>query len=218
MSPHIPGFFCGSLGDTMLNKKIAILILLIPFIFQGPVLAKEEEPITQSENIESKEIDKRTMILQAYLAKYNSPLQYQSQHFVEAADKYSLDWKLVAAISGVESTFGKFVPGGTYPAYTSYNAWGWGVYGTQAIYFGSWKNGIYTVSEGLRKNYFNKGLQDPYSINRVYAASPTWGSRVSYFLADMEKFQKEYEQNTPDMISYDFVSQTAGTSAILALK
>lgn len=130
-------------------------------------------------------MDERAKILQEYLFRYNSPLRNHTQDFVEAADLYSLDWKLVAAISGVESTFGKAIPGG-------YNAWGWGVYGTQAIYFKSWRDGIYTVSAGLRQNYLDKGLTNPYEINRIYAASPTWGSHVSYFLQDIENFEKDY--------------------------
>lgn len=165
---------------------------------------------------EKKLIDNRIKILQAYLAQYNSPLENQAHVFVAAADKYDLDWKLVAAISGVESTFGKFVPGG--PDYGSYNAWGWGVYGTQALYFKSWEDGIYTVSQGLKENYIDRGLTDPYAINRVYASSPTWGAHVSYFLADMNKFeqsynQKAFAQNTPDLIT-----QVAASSGLLALR
>ncbi|MFH0937547.1 MAG: hypothetical protein V1808_04630 [Candidatus Daviesbacteria bacterium] len=191
----------------MLNKKFLILILIIPFLLNKPVTAQENFEIPENK-IESKVIDQRAQILQAYLSKYNSPLQYQSQDFVDAADKYNLDWRLVAAISGVESTFGKHIPGG-------YNAWGWGVYGTQAIYFKSWTEGIFTVSEGLRKNYLNKGLTNPYDINRIYAASPTWGSHVSFFLADMEKFEDEYGKNQAQIISANFLTQTAGASAIL---
>lgn len=169
---------------------------------------------SQKEFVEAKVMDKRARVLKAYLAKRNSPLQYHAQDFVDAADTYQLDWKLVAAISGVESTFGKFVPGGTDPQYTSYNAWGWGVYGTQAIYFKSWREGIFAVSKGLRTGYFNKGLTDPYSINRVYAASPTWGAKVSFFLGDMQRFEAGYK----DEISLlpNLVFQTAGSSALIA--
>ena len=90
------------------------------------------------------------------------------------------------AIAGVESTFGKQIPGG-------FNGWGWGVYGTQAIYFDSWTEGIFTVSKGLRENYLDKGYTEPYSINRIYATSPAWGSKVTYFMADLEKFSSQFE-------------------------
>jgi hypothetical protein len=96
---------------------------------------------------------------------------------------------MLPAIAGVESTFGKFVPGSDY--YPSYNAWGWGVYGTQAIYFKSWREGIFTVAEGLRKNYLNKGLTDSYSINRAYSESPAWGWKVEFFQKDITRFEAQ---------------------------
>ena len=191
-------------------KKFLVLLILIPFLTGGPAVLAEQTPKVETK-IESKPLDRRAKILQAYLAKYNSPLKNQAQDFVDAADQYNLDWKLVAAISGTESTFGKFIPGG-------YNAWGWGVYGTQAIYFDSWKDGIFTVSEGLRKNYLNKGLNNPYAINKIYAASPTWGNHVSFFLNDMEKFQKQYEAKSTLNPSVNLMPSTAGSSANLAFK
>lgn len=137
------------------------------------------------ETIEAKKLDRKAEILAAYLQKHDSPLQYHAQDFIDAANKYNLDWRLVAAISGVESTFGKQIPGG-------FNGWGWGVYGNQAIYFNSWTEGIFTISQDLRENYLNKGLTDPISINRIYAESPTWGYKVNYFMADLEKFSLQY--------------------------
>jgi len=133
-----------------------------------------------------KKLDPQAEILAEYLASYNSPLQYHAQDFIDAAKIYNLDWKLVASIAGVESTFGKFIPGG-------YNGWGWGVYGTQAIYFNSWREGIFTVSKGLRENYVNKGLTEPYAMNRVYATSFHWGGNVTYFMNDLEKFAANYK-------------------------
>lgn len=171
-------------------KLLAILIIL-PLLTNSPSLAQGKSLVVK-EQIESKVLDNRAKVLQAYLSKFSSPLQFHAQDFIEAADTYDLDWKLVPAIAGVESTFGKAIPGGVEQSSTSYNAWGWGVYGTQAIYFKSWREGIFTVSEGLRSNYLNKGLVDPYSINKVYASSPTWGSKVTYFLKDLDGFNTKY--------------------------
>ena len=123
-----------------------------------------------------------------------------------------MDWKLVPAIAGVESTFGKRIPGG-------YNAYGWGVYGDNAIYFKSWKDGIYTLNKGLKENYINKGLTNPYAMNRVYAASPRWGGNVSYFIADIERFSQSYNLNIelPEGKSEE-LSKIYTSSAKLALK
>lgn len=161
--------------------------------------------------IQSKKLDKKAAILAAYLARFNSPLQYHAQDFVDAANQYNLDWKLVAAIAGVESTFGKHIPGG-------YNGWGWGVYGTQAIYFNSWRDGIFTVSKGLRENYLNRGLTEPYSINRAYATSPHWGWKVTFFMNDLEKYAQNYAQTQPVTDTMAPVNKVAAISGQLAFK
>ena len=130
--------------------------------------------------------DSRVKILEEYLEQFNSPLIPYASDFVEIADKYNLDWKLVVSISGVESTFGKHMP------YNSYNGWGWGIYGNNIIYFSSWEDGIETVSRGLRENYLNKwGADDVYEIGRFYAASPTWAQRVSYFMRKINEFKDQ---------------------------
>ncbi len=125
-----------------------------------------------------------------------------------------MDWKLVPAIAGVESTFGKFTPGG-------YNGWGWGVYGTQALYFNSWRDGIFTVSKGLKENYINNGLTDPYSMNRIYAASPVWGSKVAYFMNDIDQFSKTHRALSENSLPVNYSDpelKTAGISAKLAFR
>ncbi len=175
-----------------MNKRLLIFILLalsfLPFFQKQAQGNGGAEGPKKKVEITFKKLDPQAEILAAYLAKYNSPLQHHAQDFIDAARVYNLDWKLVASIAGVESTFGKFIPGG-------YNGWGWGVYGTQAIYFNSWTEGIFTVSKGLRENYVNKGLTEPYAMNRVYAASFHWGGNVTYFMNDLEKFAANYKSS-----------------------
>ncbi|MDO8570527.1 MAG: hypothetical protein Q7R97_02995 [Candidatus Daviesbacteria bacterium] len=198
-------------------KKLIFIVILLLIILQTRTTAYAAEKAAGASavlaSIQAEKLpDNRAQNLKKILTSYNSPMADNADDFVRIADKYNLDWKLVAAIAGVESYFGQHVP------YNSYNAWGWGVYGTQAIYFDSWRDGIFTVSEGLRKNYLNKGLNDPYAINKVYAASPTWGSHVSFFLNEIAKFQKDYETNTTLSYTNKFLAPVAGTSANLAFK
>lgn len=135
--------------------------------------------------------DDRAQVLKAYLTKRNSPLVESAATFVAQADKNKLDWKLVAAISGLESGFGKHIP------QNSYNGWGWGVYGDNVHSFTSWDDGISTISKGLREKYMDKwNATDVASIGRIYAASPTWAQRVTYFMNDIEKFEENWADTT----------------------
>lgn len=129
------------------------------------------------------EMDPRTRILRDFLKSYNSPLADSAGVFVQTADKNKLDWKLVAAISGVESTFGHQIP------YNSYNAWGWGIYGDNRLGFASFDEGITTISKSLREDYMNRWkAQDVSAIGKIYAASPTWSSKVTYFMNKIDSF------------------------------
>lgn len=174
------------------------LTVLTGFEVSGPNF-EPETAIPEDIKIESKKISNEAQILASYLAKYNSPLQYHAQDFIDAANLYDIDWKLVPSIAGVESTFGKRIPGG-------YNAWGWGVYGTNRIYFKSWKDGIYTLSKGLKEDYISRGLTTPYTMNKRYAASPAWGWKVAFFMNDLEKYAKNYDidNQTLDVSEPDF--------------
>ena len=196
--------------NKILFSVLTILILLFISTIK-PVVSEKVEKEALDEAISAKRVDPKVEVLAAYLAKHNSPLQYHAQDFIDASNTYDLDWRLVAAISGVESTFGKFIPGG-------FNGWGWGVYGKNALYFKSWRDGIFTVSQGLRERYVNRGLTEPFSMNRIYATSPTWGWRVNYFMQDMDTFAK---QSVPN---YELVevnvpkAKVAVTSALTELK
>ena len=174
---------------TILLGLLFLLVLAFPVKAQAQIANSTNSQIVE---IEAKPIDKRAQILKDYLAKHNSPLENSAQDFIDAADKYQLDWKLVVSISGVESTFGKRIPGGHDPLYTSYNGWGWGVYGNNVLKFKSWREAIFTISKGLKENYVDKGYTEPLIMNKKYAASQTWGVKVTYFMNEIEKYAQGY--------------------------
>ncbi len=176
-------------------KKIFILIFLIILNQTSSIYAQEFSAGSSAALLKpvAKASDSRATILKNFLKQYNSPLTPFASDFVEIADKYDLDWKLVPAISGVESTFGQQIP------HESFNGWGWGIYGNNVIYFSSWEKGIETVSLGLRTNYIDKwGARDVYEIGRFYAASPTWAQRVDYFMRKIDEFK---DQNLAQSLS-----------------
>jgi hypothetical protein len=175
----------------VIMKKILILISIfigLIAINANKAYAEEAKASGSSAKIQSANVaysieDPRVKVLRDFLKSQNSPLTPNAAYFVKEADLYNLDWKMVAAISGVESTFGQEIP------YNSYNAWGWGVYGTNVIRFSSWDEGIATISEGLRNRYINQwGAQNVYQIGSLYAASPTWASHVVYYMNKIQDF------------------------------
>jgi len=171
----------------MKNRILFILsfVVLSAFIFAPGVFAQNS---SRSSAIlaDSRALalsDNRVKILREFLESYNSPLAPFARAFVETADIYNLDWRLVAAISGVESTFGQQIPA------NSYNGWGWGIYGNNVIYFSSWEDGIQTISKGLREKYMDRtGTDNIYAIGSSYAASPTWAVRVESFMNSISNF------------------------------
>ncbi|QQG40646.1 MAG: glucosaminidase domain-containing protein [Candidatus Levyibacteriota bacterium] len=169
-------------------KKGVLLFTVLAIIYQNfiPNVFAQKSAGSSAVSIVTlpeQEEDARVKILKKYLEKYNSPLVNYASVFVAEADKNNIDYRLLVAISGVESTFGQQIPN------NSYNAWGWGIYGDNMIRFSSWNEAIATISGELRQKYINQwGAKDVYQIGRFYAASPTWASRVNYFMEKINAF------------------------------
>lgn len=194
---------------VILTAFAFILTTLQPKSFK--VRAADVAQSQVSDEVVARKIDPEAAVLAGYLADTGSPLQFYAQDFIDASKAYGLDWKMLPAIAGVESTFGKNIPGG-------YNAWGWGVYGNQAVYFSSWRTAIFTIASALREHYLNKGLTDPYSINKIYAASPTWGERVTYFMNDLDRYSKNYQADATPVDVRVSSAKVAATSGLVAFR
>ncbi len=172
-----------------MGKRIGLLLfgILIPFLLSAKTSHAQTESgssATLAMNTEIVSQDKRVVILFEYLKKYNSPLVPYASVFVKQADLYDLDYRLLVAISGVESTFGREIP------YNSYNAWGWGIYGDNTYNFSSYEEAIETISKALREKFLNQwNAKDIYGIGKYYAASPTWAGGVGGFMNEIEAFE-----------------------------
>jgi hypothetical protein len=171
-------------------KQIAYIVLsaLLMFTCVSPVHASEKEAgstATLSGSFGDMLVDKRLVQLSNYLESVNSPMADSAEHFIHEADRLDLDWKLVVAISGVESYFGRRVP------QNSYNAWGWAIFTGRSSgkYFKSWNDGITVVSEGLKEKYVNRGLDTVEKMGYVYAADPTWAWKVNHFIEKIASYQ-----------------------------
>jgi len=121
--------------------------------------------------------DNRAVRLNKYLEGKNSPLAEHTDLLVKKADENDLDWRLLTAISGIESSFGKAQLDG------SNNAWGWG---GGYIYFDSWGEAITKVSNSLGERWAKKGGRDHWQLSKSYCP-PNW---YNWSMA-VEKFMKE---------------------------
>ena len=159
--------------------KVAIVLVATFLICTSSIFAYEEA-VSSADLIVGGKGDLRVEKLRRFLDFYNSPLANYAWNFVNAADKYSLDWKIIPAITGVESTFGKAIPTG------SYNAYGWA---NGAYWFTSWEDSIEIVAKTLRVNYLDKGADTVEKIAPIYAPpSNTWAAKVRYFMEKIENF------------------------------
>lgn len=164
-------------------KKLFLIILILMagfYFFTTPAFAQTAPKTAEfSAALKSpnQEADTRVEILTLFLQKQNSPLVPYVKEFISAADTFNLDWRLVPAITGVESSFGKRIP------YNSHNAYGWN---NGNFRFNSWEESIDHVSKILKTKYVDRGATNVWSIGRIYAASPTWANRVNHFMAKIE--------------------------------
>ena len=163
------------------NIFVATLVVVVAFFALAKKTSSYSTQITAYSSGQPVYVqnDIRVEKLTAFFNKYNSLLTPYAPEFIKAADTYNVDWKLVPAITGVESTFGKRIP------YKSYNAYGWnnGVYK-----FGSWEQSIWHVTRVLREKYMNRGATSVVAIGRIYAPpSSTWAGKVNFFMSKIEK-------------------------------
>lgn len=126
-----------------------------------------ENKIDPELTIDPKQIEQ----VRKYLSDRNAPLAEYADMLVTAAYEYDIDYRLVAAISVIESGGGK-------NCFRPYNAWGWG-----KISFESWKDGIYTVTKGL-SIYYSNGANTPALIAPSYCPpnAVKWATNVQYVM------------------------------------
>jgi hypothetical protein len=126
-------------------------------------------------------VDGRVESVRQFLNRYDSPLEPYAQNFVDMADAYDLDYRLVPAIAMQETNLCKKAKEG------SHNCWGFGVYGTKYHFFDSYPQAIEAVSKTLGVKYKAKGLITPEQIMTMYTPSSngSWAFGVRHFMERM---------------------------------
>jgi hypothetical protein len=174
----VPCFFC----TTLYMKYLILILITIAVLFNSSasgiraaeVYISASSEITKEGGRQYSNFGYRVNKLSNFLKEYKSPLASYADDFVYWADYYQIDWRLVPAISGVESTFGKRIP------QNSFNAYGWN---NGDHKFESWEDSIEEVSKTLRLKYKDNGAVTLGQIARRYAPpSSTWAWKVEFFM------------------------------------
>ena len=132
--------------------------------------------------------------LDAYLHSKGSPLTGTGNAHVASGQQYNIDPRLVVAIAGAESTFGKNGSCAT----QRHNAWGYGGGWPQCWNFNSWAEGIQQVSWQLR-NYI-----DVHGLTNIHTIGQRWcGSGCTYWETNVRTFYAEQGGN-PDTNDLSF--------------
>jgi len=137
------------------------------------------EVFMSAEQLKEKDLNyQRAKKIETYLRvnRNNAPLADYADKFVEVANKYGLDYRLLPAISVIESGGGKSL-------FRAYNAWGYGKYS-----FNSFEEGIEIVGKGIKEGYIDKGRVTPAQIAPIYCPpnATNWARSVQKFMNQIE--------------------------------
>lgn len=197
LSPLLETFINTSILKSVRNSKAITLNYLTPlyaqelytneYMIDTLVTSDLAKGIDDKTNIQTE--DPRVIAMQKFLFDYNSPMYPYSRTFITEADKYGLDWRLVASISGVESAFGNILPKDTH------NAWGWrGINKNPQGWsqFDSWNSAIAEVTRGMGEGYGND--MTPFQIEPYYcppcAVNPAhaWANGVLRYMRELKYY------------------------------
>jgi hypothetical protein len=179
-----------------LQSFVAIPILAVstPLIgitpVTNPVVLSSQNSTIKSSVITTQEdqiVEKRAEEIDAFLSKYNSPLKGYGKKFVQEADKNNIDWRLLVAISGRESTFGihsciNHVE----------NSFG---YGSCSIHFKSIDDAIESISASLGGNdksteYYYKGKNTIQILRTYNSVIPNYPKEVVQIMKMIDSKQE----------------------------
>lgn len=159
-------------GDRITTKADGSVEMVPAEVFMG----KEELKKLNEDKLKAQKIE-----LFFRVNRGNAPLADYAEKFVEVANKYGLDYRLLPAIATVESSGGK-------NNFRKYNAWGWGNKS-----FGSFEEGIETVGKGLKTGYIDKGRDTVDEIAPVYCPpnASNWVRSVNQFMIEIERIESK---------------------------
>lgn len=133
--------------------------------------------------------DTRIIALKHFLEDHRSPMANYAAYIIQQADLYNQDWRIIIAISGVESAFGRIIK------QNSYNAWGWkgGPKGNFS-YFSNWQDAISSITRQFTLGYGRE--PNPYDIYKTYCPPCTqaWPKGVINYMTQLQNYRKKVNE------------------------
>lgn len=160
--------------------KIAILGLVICSIFSYGLIQNFNSAIPRNEPL-TLTIDHRTSEVSGFMLKHQCPKPYYIKEYLNAADKYNLDYRLLPAISIQESSCGRH--------YRFNNYWGWNSARTG---FESVQYGIDFVTGQLSEGHYYKNKTITQKLKTYNSENPEYYKEVLH-LMDQMKYVKPYK-------------------------
>jgi len=112
--------------------------------------------------------DARELLLKLFIQKFQptSPMLPHTDSFIQTADTYQLDFRLIPAIAMCESNLGTRIP-----SKNSFNAWGIAVYTGQqnGKVFNDWPHAIDWVGKYIREKYYNRSITELVEMGAIWA-------------------------------------------------
>lgn len=128
--------------------------------------------------IEEKVLEEKSARVEALFARYNSPMAGLGRLIINRATECGGDYKIVVAIAGNESGFGR-VP------YKLYNPFGY----LDGVQYANWEDAVNQVSCKIAKEFLKPCNNDLTCIIRTYGGDdtdkPKWISNITYFMSQL---------------------------------
>ena len=121
--------------------------------------------------------DARILSLNRFFASNDCPAPFYSIQYLDAADKYDLDYRLLPAISVLESACGK------HACDDGIRRWGYG--NCKGYTFDSVAEGIDYVSENLANGLYYRGKTIPEKL-KMYNPNRRYGPKVEALMRAIE--------------------------------
>lgn len=153
----------------------------------APIYVPQDTPRNgQIKGVESliETTDGRALVVAEFLRRHNSPLEphdHYGQVFVDIADRYGFDFRLLPAIAMQESGLCKFIPE------ASYNCLGFGVHERGTLAFENFEANFERAGRELKAYYINEGRTTPETIMQKYTPSSngSWAESVNQWMSEM---------------------------------